>query len=755
MFYFKFTPSLANPLVEVNEKKISLSETLLSIWNSIKLYILLLLGLLAGGWATSSVKPNPFEKTDAGDPLPSNHSQWFLPLSGAFVLITFLSILELYAPQYFLQDDNLVQFLPVQLYSLEYFFCTGNFPTYNPLSYGGSPTYSLGIYALSYPPLYLAFIITKYGLGNTHYTTEVFAFLHLIAGYFILYALGRKLKAPPLLATIFALGHVTSGFYLIAGRCWYYMLPVATFWPLILLLSIAILQANSSKALWKNALILGFAIGLFFHAGNVQMWFYTLLSTYFLAAIYLISASLKPKEIDLEFGPVIGFQTKIIGLSISLIIGIGIASPLLWAMLNETQDLIRPKGFIDGIYNNLLSVFIPPRIVEASPPRNWGNLFREQAGTFYYAGSFLAFFGAIAFFLWGGSYLLNYLRSNLAKFKPSAFSNTESSLLNLKANIQTSLHLAFSVGALLTLLLVTGYEGKLSNILSKLPLVENFNFVFKWLPFFTLLITALGLVFIVSIGSKAIIKRISIALGLTYLALLPVVFTNCNYAFYTYGFKGYPELAKKTKDLLKNSQPFFFIGPDLDPRADYFLSQHHNLSLLNRFQSLQGYENLVNEPPFSHDWFLAFGLKSIITQLSPFDTTHPTVVERLAKYKEATKDLKLAIHSDTLEGRYLLTQVANASPICVLQPEEIQIRYAFHASGADIFLKTSNLSPKTSHILVALRFRKFWKCFTPSGKTLLPYSDAMGRTCIPVNPTLIQELQNKKDAVLRLRYEPW
>ncbi|MCC7086039.1 MAG: hypothetical protein IT427_13635, partial [Pirellulales bacterium] len=95
-------------------------------------------------------------------------------LVGLVFVAGLLAAMELRQPYYFVQDDNLSQFLPVVLHGCRSMFHDGTFSTWNPHQFLGSPTSSLGTYALTYPPTYLSYAIADWGLGNEYATLDVF-----------------------------------------------------------------------------------------------------------------------------------------------------------------------------------------------------------------------------------------------------------------------------------------------------------------------------------------------------------------------------------------------------------------------------------------------------------------------------------------------------------------------------------------------------------------------------------------------------
>src|SRR5207249_3528487 len=94
-----------------------------------------------------------------------------------------LTFLEWRDPFYFTECDNLTDCLPPILVGCRSIW-QGVFPDYNPYLFLGSPLAGLGMYSLTYPPLYLAYALARHVLGQEYATLEVFAILHLLGGFF-------------------------------------------------------------------------------------------------------------------------------------------------------------------------------------------------------------------------------------------------------------------------------------------------------------------------------------------------------------------------------------------------------------------------------------------------------------------------------------------------------------------------------------------------------------------------------------------
>src|SRR2546429_261019 len=132
----------------------------------------------------------------------------------------------------------------------------------------GAPLANLGAYSLTYPPTYVAYAIARHGLANEYATFEVFAVLHLVAGYAITFGLMRQLRASPAVASMVALSVVLSGSSLIMGRGWHAFVPLVVWLPV---LAWGLARLCQGPVGWWWTLAMGSAIGATFHAGFPQM----------------------------------------------------------------------------------------------------------------------------------------------------------------------------------------------------------------------------------------------------------------------------------------------------------------------------------------------------------------------------------------------------------------------------------------------------------------------------------------------------
>ena len=115
---------------------------------------------------------------------------------GLAMVAAALAILEWIEPFYFVQDDNFANVLPGVLQGCRSMF-RGGFPDFDPYQYMGMPNAGKGIFALFYPPTIASYAIARWVLGNENWTIDVFAAMHLLAGYVASFAAARMAGLRP------------------------------------------------------------------------------------------------------------------------------------------------------------------------------------------------------------------------------------------------------------------------------------------------------------------------------------------------------------------------------------------------------------------------------------------------------------------------------------------------------------------------------------------------------------------------------
>lgn len=473
-----------------------------------------------------------------------------------------LAFLEWRQPYYFTQDDNYAQFLPVIAAACRSFFA-GHLPVWNPWQFLGAPVLTLGVYALTYPFTYVAWLLAKL-LGNEYLMLEVWAIGHLAVGYFISVRMLARLGFRSATAACGAASIVLSGFALVFGRSWYYMLPVLV-WAPLLVLAIERLCAQEplpARVALRWVVTTGLVIGLFFHAGNAQMWAYGMI--FFCVAIALCVVS---QRVSL---------TRALWTIPALLIGLAIAAPILVAQMGETADIKRIGGLGQSIAGAFPHLFLPLGTLVAHPDV-WGLSQHSTRGEMFYIGLPFILATALGILLLTAIALL--CRSSLASLRTLVSNNV------------------WLICAALSWILALGHRGVLWMLMAKLPVFDKFNVPTKFLGFLVLFSVIAGGTLI----ERAFRDRVhaSSILAWSVMALLVAHVGLATTSFYNYNGERYSPLPDQFRAIFR-THPFqrvMAIGPDRSIDAHSTNSLRNNYSTVAEVMTLEGYDPLVATRP--------------------------------------------------------------------------------------------------------------------------------------------------------------
>jgi len=404
-------------------------------------------------WLDALVPASVAETTPREAQRPRRAWAWWL--GGLAVLVACLAFLETPVPYHFTQDDNYFQFLPGMLYGCRAAF-DGSFPAWNPHQFLGAPLAEVGTYALTYPFTYVVYAIARFVLGNEYATLEWFCLVHLVGGYCTFSWFGHRLGLAPAVYCGAALSFALSGYALVAGSFWFYMAPTFFWLPL---LGVSVLSIARSSPGWHWVIGTGMAVGLYFHAGNVQMWTYA--TGFFSIAVLWVCLSAPDRRPRLRRALA------------ALAIGLGLAAVLLVPQFLGLHGIHRTgAGGVDAL-DSLHAILVPYPLAETE---YWGagSRFRQYHGQVYYAGSVFTLFwlaGLVAAWIYPRR-LGGLLRSPL-----------------------------FTLG-LVALLLCVGDPGVLWYAQAKLPILNKFSHPVKLLPFFHFFSLAAGAVVVHRLTSR-------------------------------------------------------------------------------------------------------------------------------------------------------------------------------------------------------------------------------------------------------------
>lgn len=494
--------------------------------------------------------------------------------AGGFLLVVLAATyLETRDPRYFLQDDNFAIFYPVISRACE-IAAVGQFPQWATHQFLGMPLAELGTFALTYPPTYLAYFFSRDVLGDPTWFVDVFCWSHLFLGYWAFFWLLRQEAVIPPLGMCASACWSLCGYALIACRSWYYMSPVFLFVPLLALQlrkleSVQEPFAHSKLQIWRWILATGVLAGLFYHAGNAQMWLYT---------IQLLGAAI------LVRGVVCRWSVRRWAILVSAaLVASAVAAPLLVPQLLVVSQVQRPPGPHEGIFDGLLCLVLPYPLARAPSPCNWADPTNPHHGQFYFAGGLFTL-------LWLGSVTWYGLQVRKAAFFLASF---------------------WQLIAVLALVLALGNVGGLWWLQSRLPIIGQAYHPFKDLPFFHLAALVVGAKFwqyillerngqrpcTLSNTSPEQRQALWITIGMTLVLLVWHVFL-VDTCFYQYGDRDYRPLPPRLAELLAPGDCAARIAPITpfrSPAENFVWGLGLDFPMVYGVESLDGYSEFVRQ----------------------------------------------------------------------------------------------------------------------------------------------------------------
>lgn len=656
-----------------------------------------------------------------------------LPSIGLIIVILSIVFLEIRRKYYFTADDNFTEFLPVIIKGCRSMLA-GKLLQWDNFQFMGAPVADLGIYSLTYPMTYLSYIISRFVLGNENLTIEVFSITHILLGFFTTYWACRSVGMKPLLSSAATLSFILSGFSLIVGRSWYYMTPVLFFVPLLI---VAVSRIQKGKVGWKWAVAVGVLTGIFFHAGNAQMWTYSV-GFFVLAILILVWAKNIPLKRALWAIP-------------AVLLGVAIAAPLLIPQMAASKTFtFRVGGWGDGIGKGLLSMILPYPLTKAPMPNDWGNQYLELAGQFYYSGTIFTIVGFIAVFLLIGIVTAYRCDDRVKKV--------------ITANIWIVLAFVAFIPAL-------GNKFFLWPLFSGVPVIRKFTNPFKFIVFVNLFL-AVGGGIVIERRIHALKNRVRweriVAAVICLLMIYNVILAKTS--FHTYGDIPYPPLPPEMKKLLSVPSPQLFgayshklqrtlsIAPLRSSKPDYVSSLSHNFAMFYNVLSFRGYderlisassetlkaEEKLHEIPL--EAAKIYGVKWVIIHNTLVNTEYFSPKRNSMNIKGMANAMKFL---ETGQLRQILVypmltvfEIQGVSPMAFVKSKPGEaLPVKFESDGMNVKLPVSYAGEK---VVVNILLRKNLKIYA-NGNLLPTSNDEWGRVIVTA-PTGVENIE--------IRYKP-
>ncbi len=617
-------------------------------------------------------------------------------LYGLAVLLTIAGyyVLHKIDPIYFNQDDNFSQFGPVILAGVEGFLRDGTFPNWNPFQLMGAPTADVGVYALTYPPTYLAVVAAK-ALGNRELWADVFFLLHAFPGVLLTVYCFRAARMSRTLALSAAMSFLFCGYNIGAGRSWYYMIPLLVTIPTLGWLLVRIEQMRSRRWFWVSALTLG----LSFHAGNTQMWFYW--GMFWVTGVawnYVYRKTIPIRSEILRFG------------SIALV-ALGIAFPLLLVQLMFMATVKRDPQGHGTIAEHLGEIIFPIPLF-----RTTNSGIYPEFGHVFYGGTV---FPILALLVVSYSYL-HWLGKRRTPWD-----------YTISCGVVIA-SIAFVLGM--------GRLGILWSLLEAGPPFSLFSHPFKFLPYILFFSCLTGGLFLERIArrlSKQEGRTLRASVMVLVLGLTSLHLSASDQAFYVFGDRSYTPLAEGLERKIRGDRNYTRIESVAalrDNRPGYKNSLTHNFATAHGIAAVWGYDPLVRNTLINRQWWEkwnealcvdAFDINSKIG-CNPARPHRPQLLENLLRVSGSHFRLIYQRHQE----RPTLVPVSDPDPIAFdFHNRTHALPFVVNFSGVSVVNEGNSVGPVLINFLRRPRMQA-----TVDGTRIDVQEDAWGRVILQPPP---------------------
>ena len=625
-----------------------------------------------------------------------------------------MAILEFIQPYYFVQDDNFANVLPGVLQGCRS-MVNGEFPDFDPSQYLGMPNAGKGIFALFYPPTIVSYGIARWVLRNENLTLDVFAAMHLLAGYVASYAAARKAGMRPSLAFALGISFVLSGYILVVGRGWHAILTLVVWLPLLFISMEAWLN---SRAGWRWLVASGLTIGGFYYMGFPQYWVYAM---FFLALVAVTAVAAGRVALRQLIWP-----------AAAGLLGISILLPTLVVQFEITRGMEdKTANFGMGFEQGLVATVAPFPFSHAEGfmgiPANCDKELQTES---YYAGTIL---------MAGGYIVLGALLAYRCSRRW------------LAAN-------PWTVTAAVSLWLGLGSAGLLWSQLGQLPVMRSVNHhPHRLLPFFVFFSLVIGGRFIERLLRRTTSPKWEYAIAAVTAALMLYHVSLARNSLWCYGDRPYPPLpAEIARHVLPSENPqsgrVMWYGPWRSGQAGYAYLLPHSLPSAYGALAFAGYDPIIERRPesmaiqarFDRDPIAtarAFGVRWILAanpehyrpergfwqQIRKKDWCFDFMEEGPPSGEERVMSAaQLIVQRDDAR----LYELGGASQMAFdTRKPEFPLPIRFHGWGAEV--ETPGSGERTIVVNVAMRP---WVRAVADGKALPTSADEWGRLKVRVPP---------------------
>jgi hypothetical protein len=469
---------------------------------------------------------------------------------GICVTIIGLCLTYTIEPYPFTQDDNLSQFLPVMLRSAQT-LCQGQFPTWNPYQMLGGPTATVGYYALTYPIVYVCYFLSHFLFHNDFLLLELFAWFHLVLGYVAAYWALRQSRVSQTIAATGGFCWALCGWFLVAGRGQYNFNPYCLFLPLAIG---AVNYLVSRDVSWKWMFATGALIGVMFHAGHAEFWFYTMMFCALSTMLFFFSGQVPAR--------------RMLWMLAAVCVGLGLAAPLLIPQKMEARHVVRTAG--EGWNSDFLHMLLPLGSI-GSGEQVVGNT--KSVSEMFYSGTLFSgvAIGALCLLI-----LSVLLRPQYAKHRL------------YRSNI-------WLLCGGIAFILAMGPSGVAWAGLSLLPPFNQFRWPVKYSLFVDVFFIFGGALVLERMLKDSARIRYGIMVGVAFLMLFHV--TLCRSSWYSFSDRPYPRLETERWLKAKPEQRVFEIAPYRSTSQNFVNCLSLNFGTVYQILSFGGYDWIVETHP--------------------------------------------------------------------------------------------------------------------------------------------------------------
>ncbi len=238
-----------------------------------------------------------------------------------FAVLTFILVLEIVHPFYFLKDDNRTYFLPMFFQNWRA-VAEGTLAFFNFHQYLGIPHYSAAQPATFYPLLYGAMACSQVAAGHLFWTIDILVTIHLCLGAAGVVVLCHRLGIRRRISWIIAVGWAISPLFLITATSWWNISGFAGYLPWMAATAIMVFQTPS----FGSVILLVLFRLLLLLVGHPEFFLYACICEFLLVVLCLITTDTPSRK---------GISRYVLSILLTVAVSLPFVLPL-WVDLKES-----------------------------------------------------------------------------------------------------------------------------------------------------------------------------------------------------------------------------------------------------------------------------------------------------------------------------------------------------------------------------------------------------------------------------------